>query len=77
MELWIRSQDKSSLEKIDNGIIVVNYIIRKVFADQNMFVDLANYKTKERALEVLDEIQNYIIGIHDNAIKNLYEMPEE
>ena len=43
------------------------------------FIILGTYKTKERALEVLDEIeiQNYIIGklLHNDG--NVYEMPKE
>ena len=60
MELWIRSQDKMRLVKVnsinilDNGLTFHGYI-----NDKDHFW-LANYKTKERALEVLDEIQNIL-----------------
>lgn len=56
MELWIRSQDRTLFEKafmvkvgtVDNiPVIIVN----------NDYV-YAEYKTKERVLEVLDEIQS-------------------
>ena len=55
MELWIRSQDKKFLAKVDNIFCINNTL----FYDhhENKAV-LGHYETKERALEVLDEIQN-------------------
>ena len=62
MELWIRSQDKKELrpqpklgiEKTANGWCIID---RYNFYDS---YGLGIYKTEERALEVLDEIQNKI-----------------
>lgn len=64
--MWIRSQDKEFLMKVDNinlGIGVDTKKPNKLFT----FVDgvttsftLGTYKSKERALEVLDEIQERI-----------------
>lgn len=62
MELWIRSQTKTKLKKIDNleiksfeeGYGIVEWL------DSNNFYGLGIYKTKERALEVLDEIQKIL-----------------
>lgn len=56
MDLWIRSQDKKKLIKVNE--IKIESVI-----DGNSFIysdttDLGTYETKERALEVLDEIQN-------------------
>ena len=64
MELWIKSQDKEMLIKVDRigiekfgegyGIVTYERIgTKKEFG-------LGLYKTKERALEVLDEIQNIL-----------------
>ena len=61
MKLWIRSQDEDLL-------IPINDII-SVFYKGNI---LGQYKSQERALEVLDEIQHYIE--YENII---YEMPTE
>ena len=63
MELWIRSQDKKRLIKIDNIKVYEdlkdNYSdIRAVFNDYEL--SLGEYKTKERALMILDEIQNIL-----------------
>ena len=60
MELWIRSQDKKKLcvakyFELDNdetGIFCFNGESYSVF--------VGKYSTKERALEILDEIQNMI-----------------
>ncbi len=49
MDLWIRSQDKSTLLKINYLYVNENDIHRE---DEL----LGTYKSKERALEVLDEI---------------------
>ena len=64
MELWVRSQDKTRLGKIelieyqedDYGFYLFGW------NDKFEGTRLATYKSKERALEVLDEIQNIIIG---------------
>lgn len=62
MNLWIRSQDKIGLTKIDNICVMDNRI---VFIPNSQYgrVTLGTYKTKQRALEVLDEIQNAVSGI--------------
>ena len=62
MELWIRSQNKETLikcekilvEKGKDSFTLLNYI------DTKNWFRLGNYKTKERALEVLDEIDERI-----------------
>ena len=65
MELWIRSQDKMNLACVYNL-----YVIERDFAKNDSIwweilcndeISLGLYQ-KERALEVLDEIQKRIIG---------------
>lgn len=94
MDLWVRSQDRKSIVKINNQIglnyndnktIIANYI--PDFSDKydGSYDILGTYETKERSLEVLDEIQKELIGdtLHsavNKAIKNnilVYEMPKE
>ncbi len=66
MELLIRSQDKLCLVKQYAFIDIFNFCEededRSIYAyiDEDTQVLLGEYKTKERALEVLDEIQNRI-----------------
>lgn len=56
MNLWVRSQNKEDLIPIKNPICVYdNKIIYKESA--SYIITIGEYETKERALEVLDEIQ--------------------
>lgn len=98
MNLWIRSQDKERLIKVSN----VQYTYRKgdLYSDvrgkhyigtyyDNLEI-LGEYTTKERALEVLNEIElalgckrtafnNTIVFVNvlENVNSMVYEMPEE
>ena len=86
MELWIRSQDKSCLVNI-KAVIMLNKEIRGYYNENpNWF--LGKYDTKERALEVLDEIQRLITDLQFMSYEvdsssfysyrpNVYEMPKE
>lgn len=64
MNLWVRSQDKECLTNISN----IQYVYKNNMHGLGTYYDnlkiLGEYKTKERALEVLDEIQY--------KIKNMY-----
>lgn len=94
MNLWIRSQDRTKLVKVDN----ISYMdmaedyekeVHSLWNDCKGI--LGTYASKERALEVLDEIQNFIenrnkikITQDINGIiseteepKKVYEMPKE
>lgn len=96
MNLWIRSQNKERLIKVSN----VQYTYRKgdLYSDvrgkhyigtyyDNLEI-LGEYTTKERALQILDEIQEAQLGNfhyrHPNNVKVsskedtiIYEMPKE
>ena len=92
MELWVRSQDKERLGKIvylelkndDYGFHIIGW------RDKFEGTKIATYKTKERALEVLDEIQKIFdfrienksyeeadIFLKANMFPKIYQMPEE
>ena len=60
MELWIRSQDKRILQKVDNIFLDANYENKRIITYDGDNVELGTYKTKERAIEILDEIQNIL-----------------
>ena len=102
MDLWIRSQDKEVLTKCNNLCYmsrkdVLYYLsVDDLTDDMEHFVwspdgaILGVYKSKERALEVLDEIQNNIKSFcilkhTDNSFNenneyigcNVYEMPTD
>lgn len=93
MDLWIRSQNKKEL--IPNPKLGIDqcenrYYIVDRYNFENAFI-LGEYKSKERALEVLDEIENHLInssfakktnglGEVKDIIPNplfVYEMPKE
>lgn len=66
MELWIRSQDKETLLPIDKPLMywesIDNIHTHSIIFKESpsYIITLGTYKTKERASEVLDEIQNKI-----------------
>ena len=59
MELWIRSQDKTILTKINEDIYVYDNLDKTSTIKTDKW-QLGTYTTKERALEVLDEIQDIL-----------------
>ena len=58
MDLWIRSQDKKVLVKINNIWVDENGII---YTDSYPDMWLGAYKSEKRAIEVLDEIQKLLM----------------
>ena len=89
MELWIRSQDKKQLLKCEALLIerVGNNRFGIRAFTKNYDFNIANYETKERALEVLDEIQQLLKGLYmqysgtatisTETNQLIYEMPKE
>lgn len=75
MNLWVRSQDKRILQKVDNIYLNANYDNRRICTNDSRDYesDLGTYKTKERALEVLDEIQNIL---KPKMIVNTYKVEQ-
>ena len=72
MELWIRSQDKTQLVKVNNLHLKrdIDIDFEKVLILNNEIV-IGKYKSKERALEVLDEIQSVL------NLKDMYKYDRE
>lgn len=60
MNLWVRSQDKRILQKVDNIFLDANYGNKIISTYDGDNTELGAYKKKERALEILDEIQNIL-----------------
>lgn len=85
MELWIRSQDKMNLVKIrqislnygNNKQIIANYIPETYENSGEYYELLGTYETKGRAIEVLDEIQNYILLPNTDNSAYVYKMPKD
>lgn len=88
MNLWIRSQQKEMLLKVNN-----NVMLKSAGYNDHYFIvvdehKIGVYKSRERALEVLNEIQNklkiictdssggeYILA--KNLVPIIYEIPKE
>lgn len=91
MELWIISQDRETLIKCGRILLEESgdkYVLLDYITSKEWF-RLGFYKSKERALEVLDDIESLLcgntrdtglvkgIGINSKNAQNLiYEMPE-
>lgn len=75
MELWIRSQDRRVLARA--GMINIASDERTIVDDMPRFHYLGTYKTKERALEVLDEITDFIDGLNKTNTITIFQMPQE
>ena len=76
MDLWIRSQNKEKLIKVNNVCLgyaeKLNMYYLGVFYDDLQI--LGKYKTKERALEILNQIQDFIsFAEFDNVSAGRYE----
>ncbi len=67
MELWIRSQDREDLIEVHSVEVDIKDKIKIItLINANTIIDLGIYKSKERALEVLDEIQYKIQCMNDD-----------
>ncbi len=76
MNLWIRSQDRTFLRKVNTIGIVEGRDFWSI--DENLTVSFGKYKTKERAIEVLDEIQDLLQNAYvGNVNRIVYQMPKE
>lgn len=75
MELWIRGQRKGLLIKI-NSHIRISECNGYYCLLQNEYY-LGKYATKERAIEILDEIQNYILLPNTDNSAYVYQMSED
>ena len=93
MDLLIRSQDRNILTKVEKLELIYDCLcsdeVQLIHIDSDKG-SLGSYATKERALEVLDEIQNIInnngieneeydktSGCYYTVKKNIYEMPKD
>lgn len=74
--MWIRSQDKTILVKIESIYIDNLDTSKKIWGikDSSKY-NLGEYKTKKRALEILELVQNHIETLDYN--KMLINQPEE
>lgn len=91
MDLWIRTQDKKTLMKVNRIEVEENYIVCYEDDNDDLVIYMGEYNSEKRALEVLDEIQEYMIECSFAKITNglgedidlipnhifIYQMPKE
>ena len=75
MELWVRSQDKRILQKVDNIFLDANYENKRISTYDDNNTELGTYKTKERAIKILDELQDFMINYA--CVKKINRLGEE
>ena len=67
MDLWIRKQDGESLMKVDTLWIAKNDLSQEfeikvpAVPGSNMKLTVASYKNRNRAMQVLNEVQDLLI----------------
>ena len=80
MELWVRSQDRGNLIQTNKlgylanclGEEIINYVITA----NDIWV--GGYATEERALQILNNIEQWITQTNENKQQEIiYYMPEE
>lgn len=81
MDLWIRTQDKKTLMKVNRIEVEENYIVCYEDDNDDLVIYMGEYNSEKRALEVLDEIQKILMFEWDYKDKfsmcRVYIMPEE
>ena len=76
--MWIRSQDKETLTDVKHLEIkhIGDYYV--IFTDNHLApnnkCELGCYKTKEKAIKVLDEIQRFI---DNKPLISVFDMPKD
>jgi len=80
MGIWVRSQNREELLNVK----AVTYQEKDLFGNKNKIIGWAasgcsfvigEYATKERALQVMDDIQQFVIlNVHE--VPRIYQMPE-
>lgn len=86
MDLWIRSQNRLKLVEVKEIYVIDIFKTTQHYPEtirsyeytnvESNNIMLGKYETKERAIEVLDEIQKHLFGINRYDFF-VYEMPEE
>ncbi len=76
MNLWVRSQDRTTLIKSYEIYISEQQNTYLIRAKRTSHI-LGSYSTIERALEVLDKIQDLLQNAYaGNSNRIIYQMPE-
>lgn len=84
--IWVRSQDKMRMAYID-GMVIFDFPKGfEIVGYNNKNYTLGVYSTKEKALKVLNALQNFANGIIDSytstdyypkTLKKVFNMPQD
>ena len=80
MKLYVRSQYKEMLFKVNNHLIMRHNdnVENGMYYIECDNIKIAMYKTREKALEVLDEISDLLQNAYTgNSERIFYQMPKE
>lgn len=75
--MWVRSQDKTRLLKVEDARIGYNYVCSEIWANNNCI--LGTYSTKEKALKVLDMIETHLehLEYEVSGREIIFQMPAD
>ena len=74
MGVWVRSRDKRRLQQVKTVYIGSDHDLWGIYCDGSA-KPLGTYKTEDRCLEVLDELQCAIKASEKTRV--VYQMPKE
>ena len=69
--MWIKTQYKGLIQKFDAICINGDYVYGFVNTGTDESIQLGKYDSKERAIEVYEDIQNHFNSIELNKLKAL------
>lgn len=76
MAIWVRSQDKKTLVEVKSLEITYRPINESFWIVGDEVKWLAKYNTEAEALEVLNNIQEWLKTC-DKSVHQVYEMPQD
>ena len=78
MELWIRSQNKQRLSKVDDIYYVADGDFWAICTNRSALDYAGLYPTEQRCLEIIDEIQKLLMNnLDDYIVFKECEVPQE
>ena len=78
--MWVRGQDKLELIKADRFTVNNEYIYTYNNSNGDCWIQIGVYSTKERAIEVLNEIQReltHTFVANERQYITVYRMPQK
>jgi hypothetical protein len=74
MELWVRSQNKQRLSKVDDIYYVADGDFWAIRTNRSALDYAGLYATEERCLEIIDEIQKLLLSANGDYLIKLQDI---